>query len=731
MNTRHGCGSGTHWLAGLLALVFPCLVWSQGVTVRIDAGARRHPISPLIYGVAYATQAQLEALNATLNRNGGSATSRYNWRANAANRGSDWYFQSLAYAGTEPGAEVDDFIARTRAAGAGPIVTVPMVGWVAKLGVARTRLSSFSLLKYGPQTGADHQWFPDAGNGQRHDGTYVFNDFHDANVPADANFQRGWVEHLRERWGDTAQGGVRYFTLDNEPSIWHENHRDVHPTGAPMQEVLDKHVAYATMVKNLEPDAVVLGPEEWGWSGYFYSGYDIQAARANGYSRFPDREMHNGWDYLPWLLDQLRAHEQATGRRLLDVFTVHYYPQGGEFGSDTSPSMQLRRNRSTRSLWDPSYVDESWINDTVKLIPRLKGWVDTHYPGTKTGLTEYNWGAEHHINGATTQADLLGIFGREGLDHAVRWETPATGTPTFKAMKLYRNYDDQDSGFGDVSVACDAPNPDALSAFAAERTADGALTVMVINKAFTDTSVTLDLAGFTPRGAVQRWQLTSANAISRLGDVAASGNTLSSPLPAQSITLFVLPGQGSGGDSNQPPVAHLLATPTSGSAPLTVSFNALGSVDPDGTVVAWAWDFGDGQTGTGPLASHLYALPGLYTATLTVTDDDGATASASVRITATGPVSSSLAPPGGFNSHGTGAEAVLRWTDTSTGEDGFALERAPETWPLVWTEVGRVGANVTSFVDRPPAPGSYVYRARAWRGAEVSAYSNQDSARVR
>ena len=64
---------------------------------------------------------------------------------------------------------------------------------------------------------------------------------------------------------------------------------------------------------------------------------------------------------------------------------MHDYHQGGEFSDDGSSDMQQRRNRSTRSLWDPSYVDESWINDRVQLIPRLKNWVTTYYPGTLIG----------------------------------------------------------------------------------------------------------------------------------------------------------------------------------------------------------------------------------------------------------------------------------------------------------------------------------------------------------
>ena len=144
--------------------------------------------------------------------------------------------------------------------------------------------------------------------------------------------------------------------------------------------------------------------------------------------------------------------------------------------------MQLRRNRSTRSLWDPAYVDETWINDRVQLVPRLAGWVNAYYPGTLTGITEYNWGAENHIDGATAQADIFGIFGREGLGMAARWTTPASSTPTYKAMKLYRNYDGSRSTFGETSVSATVPNPDAVAAFAAQRSSDRALSVMVIAK---------------------------------------------------------------------------------------------------------------------------------------------------------------------------------------------------------------------------------------------------------
>lgn len=518
------------------------------VTVNIDVAANRKPINPNIYGVAFATSAQLADLNSPLNRSGGNATSQYNWQCNCDNRGSDWYFESLPSQSPDSstaGKLNDDFIATTKAANAQAMLTIPTIGWVAKLGPSRGKLASFSISKYGPQQKNDWQWFPDAGNGVRaSDGKDVTgNDPNDANMPSDSQFQLGWMQHLVTRWGSAANGGLRYYILDNEVSLWAWTHRDVHPIGPTMDEIKNDIIDYGAKVKATDPTALVVGPEEWGWPGYLYSGYDQQVAPSFGYNpaNYPDRKAHGGADYLPWVLDQVRQHDQQTGVRSLDVFTVHWYPQGGESSDDVSASMSNLRNRSTRSLWDPNYTDASWINQKVYLIPRLRGWVNTYYPGLQIGITEYNWGAESNINGATAQADIFGIFGREGLDMATRWTTPDVSTPTYKAMKLYRNYDGAKSTFGDVSVSDVVPDPDTLSSFGAQRSSDGALTVMVINKSLTsDALAAINLANFSAGGTAQVWQLTSANAITRLGDISFNGASFNLSAPLQSITLLVI-----------------------------------------------------------------------------------------------------------------------------------------------------------------------------------------------
>lgn len=90
------------------------------------------------------------------------------------------------------------------------------------------------------------------------------------------------------------------------------------------------------------------------------------------------------------------------------------------------------------------------------------------------------------------------------------------------------------------------------------------------------------------------------------------------------------------GSANQLPTAQASADPISGYAALTVHFTGSGS-DYDGTIVSYGWDFGDGGTSDEQNPNHPYNNPGTYIATLTVTDDGGATDSDSVTITVTEP----------------------------------------------------------------------------------------------
>ncbi|MFD4177158.1 PQQ-dependent sugar dehydrogenase [Streptomyces anulatus] len=86
--------------------------------------------------------------------------------------------------------------------------------------------------------------------------------------------------------------------------------------------------------------------------------------------------------------------------------------------------------------------------------------------------------------------------------------------------------------------------------------------------------------------------------------------------------------------SNRSPVAKAAADRTSGPTPLAVSFSSAGSADPEGGNLGYAWDFGDGATSTAANPSHTYTTAGTFNPTLTVTDPEGLTGTASLVVTA-------------------------------------------------------------------------------------------------
>jgi hypothetical protein len=300
-----------------------------------------------------------------------------------------------------------------------------------------------------------------------------------------------WISELRKQTREKGKGVDIYF-LDNEPNLWNSTHRDVHPEPMTYDELLDRSIRYGTAIRKADPEAMIAGPAEWGWSAYFYSAKDL----AKGVIPHADQIAHGGIPLIPWYLRELAAHEKRSGTRLLDILDVHYYPQGnGIWGNNggTDRETSARRLRATRSLWDPNYTDESWINDRVRLIPRLKEWVSENYPGRGTSIGEWNFGAEEHISGGMAVAETLGRFGQEGLTAAFYWLHPPKNTPAFFAFRAYRNYDGKGARFQDISVPTEVP--ETISAFAARNQDGTKLTVVLLNQDFdNNVDVTLDVA---------------------------------------------------------------------------------------------------------------------------------------------------------------------------------------------------------------------------------------------
>jgi hypothetical protein len=236
----------------------------------------------------------------------------------------------------------------------------------------------------------------------------------------------------------------------------------------------------------------------------------------------------------------MAAYQQQNGTRILDYFDEHYYPQF------SSPATQLA---STRTLWDPTYNGGTWVEQyyfgNMQLIPRFQQWIAQYYPGTGLSFSEYSIDSGNGlITDALAEADVLGIFGRQQVDLANMWSPPAPTYPIAFAFQLYRNYDGQGSQFGGTSIQSISTDQTQLSVYGAQRSSDGALTLVVINKTTVAIGAALSLANFKPAAAgATLYSYSDANLteIVAQGTLPVVSGTIGYTFPAYSATVFVIP----------------------------------------------------------------------------------------------------------------------------------------------------------------------------------------------
>ena len=538
---------------------------SEGPTLSVDGHGGEHAISPDIYGMNFPDEALAEELQLPVDRWGGNSTSRYNWHSKTTNRANDYFFENTPMGGGIPGEmDLDATLLRDKRIGAKSIVTMPLLGYV--VDPAKTGACGFSVKKYGKQSDSDK----DCGNGQVGDKNKVSgNNPLDTSIKIGPDYVTDEVRHLVSTYGRAGAGGVAFYSLDNEPGIWENTHQDVHPAALTYDELAQRGITYAKAIKAGDPKAKVFGPVDWGFIAYLDSEADISANDTH------DKDAHGGEDLAAWYLDQMRAYETSHGQRLLDYLDEHYYPADDALALSSAGDANKQQERldATRALWDPTYLDQSYIgNDMhqkVMLIPRLKQYVTDHYPGTKIALTEYNFGGLESVNGTLAEADALGIFGREGLDLATMWSAPSQSDPGANAFRAYLNYDGAGSRFGETSVSATSADQNKLSIYAARRTADGALTMVVINKSHDDLHAPIAIRNGPVAKTADVWRYGGGE-IQRIvpdSSVAVVAGHVDAAFPAQSITVVVVPGTG------RAPSAAAVVSPVATTSTTTKSVN--------------------------------------------------------------------------------------------------------------------------------------------------------------
>jgi Glycoside hydrolase family 44 len=473
---------------------------------KVIAAKNLGPIHDAIFGVCGLPREKLETYGIPITRWGGNPSTVYNWKLNVDSAGADWFYKNR---GRTISKLTDTGYLKTiqanQAIGATTYVTIPMIGWVAK----DDHSYGYSVKKYGPQKGAE-PGHPDIGNGIGKDGKPLTNEPTDNAMPVGPEFIEEAVRFVAEHAGKANAKGIAYWALDNEPMIWHATHRDVRHEPLGYDELWERTVQYAEAIKKADPTAKVAGFCSWGWTDLFYSSVD---QGKDNYRALPDWNKHGKMPLGEWFIKKCGDYKKEHGKALIDVFDFHWYPQGqarGQgvyMGKGRFDELCGLRMRSTRDLWDPKYQQESWIKSSgdqpTALLPRIRRWIESHNPGMELAVGEYNFGGSDNITGALAQAEVFGIMAREKVDLAFIWFNPE-GTQEL-GWKLFRDYDGKRSRFGSQLVDVQQNPASPLSVFAARR-ADGATTVMLVNKDLhSPCKLSLELPGVA--GAVEMWRL--------------------------------------------------------------------------------------------------------------------------------------------------------------------------------------------------------------------------------
>lgn len=499
---------------------------SAHVAFVID-GNKKTDISSLIYGsnMYFDTEWNGTGKGLTFGRAGGNQWTGYNWELNASNAGSDWSHWNSSYlgGGDVPGMAAGKRIQTIHAEGATALVTVPMLDYVAA----------------DKKGDADVNQTPDylnvrfrKNNIRKNGNLETSPDRNDANV-----YQDEFVNWMLKNYN----GNKIHFALDNEPDLWDLNHPRIrNNVKLTYTEHRDRTINLAKRIKELAPNALTYGPVLSGYYGMMTLGGAAD---------------HNNRFFVDWYLDQMRIASEQAGKRLLDVFDLHWYAEHmGTNGvrvleDDTNTETARARVQAPRSLWDPSFKENSWISNDViqgpiRLLPSLREKIAAKYPGTKIGVTEYYYGGGNHISGAIAQADVLGIFGREGVYSASHWHIGNTDDSfIFGAFRSYLNYDGAKGKFGDKGLAANTSDATTSSVYAsADSSNPNRRVLVVINKKESAQIAEIRLTDNVNFTKAQTYVLSGGNPNPVKGALlsATGNNVFKYEMPAMSVTTIVL-----------------------------------------------------------------------------------------------------------------------------------------------------------------------------------------------
>ncbi len=727
-------------------------------------------ISPYIYGINHPLAGYS---NYTYQRLGGDLTTDWNWTNGDSNAGSDYYFQneSLSYftGGTNgPGGAAIPIIQSDAAQGAATLLTIPINGYVAantanddvlsdpvttvtgsvsatatvipvanaaaipstpyyividseEMEVTAVNLANNQLTvvrgisgpSAAPQANDPVYLSPDVRNAGAN---YLQTQF-DQELPmkpgAPGSFTLtpdpnsptvyadefvNWVNTMYP-YGETSSTTPIWYQLDNEPDLWAYTHAEIQPTPTTYAEVLQDSIEYSEAIKSVEPNALVFGPASYGWEGYT----SLQGA--------PDAD---GRDWLDYYLQQMNQASVSAGERLLDVLDVHFYTSTPDDPADIV--------QAPRSLWDPTYMENSWIAQNIpgpiELLPRLQADINQFYPGTKLSISEYNYGGGDEIAGAIAEADALGIFGEQGVYAASEWQLASNESYIAAAFNMYRDFDGNDGTFGDTSVFASTSDATDSSIYASVDSSNtNVMTLVAINKSTQAQMATMQLDHVQPGATAAIYQLTSASTTPQY----AGTVTISDPadftytMPGYSVTTIRIISPS--GQGIAPTVATAAQAAPATVAGISTALSVLGADAAGAANLTYTWavigtppapvSFSVNGSNAARDTVATFSAPGSYTFVATITNADGFFATSTVTVVVDATLSAIMVTPGDPTM---AANAAQQFTATSTDQFGDTLANPTYTWSASAGSISSTGvfsapANTASVTVSASADG--------------------------
>jgi hypothetical protein len=471
---------------------------------------------------------------AGLNRWGGDSTGSYNWKNDIFNSGVDWNCANYQGLFTSPAPSAsyansaDQFVHYDITEKVDTLMTIPITGWLANTVTPNPGANGCAGATYDAACctylGTSESIQVDKGS-----------------AALDTSYMQSWVAHLTATFGTAANGGVKYYQLDNEPDNWQGLRKDIYPSlyppgtwcesyyttipqvGASINDdFINRTIAYATAIKAADPTTNVL----------FMSteNSDDLVALPNIECGNPTGPYTLNKSLTAAILTQAAQHEATTHQRILDCVDMHY-------------PVDFTTANPTSALWDTT---------SSSVFPHIQGWINSSYPGTGICISEYNVnndgtnGSAPAGNSGPYEADMLGMMGRIGVRVAAYWTSlvyQTTHLPVYNAMAMYRNYDGQGSRFGSTSVGAASSNA-GVNVYAAtdSPTSPTKLWVMLVNiSGAAQSNLSIAVNNFTPAGTAAVYQMVGGAAPKAATALTITNGTISGvSLAAGTVALLAM-----------------------------------------------------------------------------------------------------------------------------------------------------------------------------------------------